>query len=105
MKEKLKIYVHSPYGCCKEAKKLHLNDSINDVVYTCPSCGEEHSYKSQWFGIEPHGKTIMCRPKAYPVVDTECSKCHFIGTFFIMKELHDDHIIVEDGDFNLKIVK
>lgn len=102
---KMKIHVLSPLGDCREVKRIHLNKRKNDLLYSCPKCKEEYSYIDKWFHLEPYGKSIMCDPQRYPIVDLECSNCCFVGVFFTLKELEEDHIIVEDGDFNLVVKK
>lgn len=103
MKKQLKIYVISPLGSCIDAKRLHLDKAKNDIVYNCPKCKEQYSYLSQYFGKEPYGKTIAFMPIKYPIVKTECEKCHYTGTFFVIKQLNEEYIFIEDGDFKIEV--
>lgn len=104
MKEPLKIYVHSPFGKCTEVKRIYLDVSENDLEFTCPKCNEKYSYYDRWFDGEPNGKTIMCNPLQYSIVYTGCDKCEHEGVLFTMTDIEEDHIIVEDGEFNLTVI-
>ncbi len=105
MTNSLKIYVFSPFGKCNQVKRIHLDIDENDLEYTCPKCNEKYSYYDRWFGYEPNGKTIMCNPTCYPTVYDQCEKCEHEGVLFTMTDIQEDHIIVEDGEFNLTLIK
>lgn len=104
MKKIIEIKTFSPYGSCIDNKKIHLDNKLNNLLYSCPECKHKHDYVKLYFGLEPNGKSMFINSNVHDQIKTECVNCFYEGNIFEIIEIKESSITIKESDFLIKSI-